>query len=202
MIVFRNDTDRRKYIHLLRKACREAEVEIWAWCLMDNHVHLVAVPKTIEALAHGVGEAHRQYTMYFNGPENVRGHLFQERFHSFPVHTEGYLFNVVRYVECNPVRVGIVSQAESYLWSSCAYHARNAPDPLVKNSPVRDLFPQWAATVHDLSVKICNEIREHARSGMPYGCPVWIESLEVTLGRSLKPHKMGRPKRQPPAGNQ
>ena len=202
MIVFRNDTDRQKYIQYVRRYCDEAGIEVWAWCLMDNHVHLVVVPKTIEALARGIGEGHRHYTLYFNEPDDAHGHLFQERFHSFPVQVEGYLFNVVRYVECNPVRAGIVQEAEKYPWSSARHHAGNAPDPLVRNSPIRELFPQWTTVLREQSVKICDEIRAHTRSGMPYGSDAWIQQLEHNIGRSLRPSPMGRPKRRPTANEQ
>ena len=65
--------------------CDKYAVEIWAYCLMPNHIHLMAVPKTEDGLARAIGEAHRRYSRMVNFREGWRGHLFQERFASFPM---------------------------------------------------------------------------------------------------------------------
>jgi putative transposase len=74
--------DYRAYIALMAEFCREHAIEIWAYCLMPNHVHLVAVPSTEDGLARGIGEAHRRYSRRVNFRKNWRGHLFQGRFAS------------------------------------------------------------------------------------------------------------------------
>jgi len=94
-------------------------VEIWADCLMTNHVHLIAVPKQEDSLRLGIGEAHRRNTRRVNFGEASRGHLWQERFHSYPM-DEYHLLAAARYVEQNPVRAGIVSAPSKYPWSSAA----------------------------------------------------------------------------------
>ena len=77
--------DYKTYIDLLAKYCRKANTEVWAYCLMPNHVHLVLVPHTTDGLRMALGEAHRHYTRYINFRAQWRGHLWQERFHSFPM---------------------------------------------------------------------------------------------------------------------
>ena len=118
MPVFASDHDRQKYLSLLKEFGARHGVQFWAWCLMTNHVHLVVVPKHDTSLARAIGEAHRRYTLALNVREGVRGHLFQERFHSFPIQTDRHLIAVVRYVERNPVRAGLARQAADYPWSS------------------------------------------------------------------------------------
>jgi putative transposase len=90
-------------ISLMSASCRYHGVEIWAYCLMSNHVHLIAVPEKPESLRSAIGEAHRRYTRSINFRQNWRGHLWQDRFASFPMN-ESYLLAAARYVELNPVR--------------------------------------------------------------------------------------------------
>lgn len=107
---FSND-DYEAYIDLMGAWCSEYGVEIWAYCLMPNHVHLVAVPKEKDSLNRAIGEAHRRYTRMVNFREGWRGHLWQGRFASY-VMDEKYLLACVRYVENNPVRAKLSDQAD------------------------------------------------------------------------------------------
>ena len=104
---------------------------MWAYCLMGNHVHLILVPSTKDGLRASLGDAHRQYTRYVNFREGCRGHLWQERFHSFAM-DEHYLLAAVRYVELNPVHAHMVKSAEDYQWSSARAHLAGKNDKLVK----------------------------------------------------------------------
>ncbi len=118
---FFNDGDYRQYLDLMQHWCLQHQVAIWAYCLMPNHVHLILVPPSEESLCRAVGEAHRRYTRHINFREGWRGHLWQGRFASF-VMDEPYLLAAARYVERNPVRARLVSQAADWPWSSAAAH--------------------------------------------------------------------------------
>ena len=124
------DEDYQSYIHLMSEWCGAHEVEIWAYCLMPNHVHLIAVPHLEDGLRHAVGEVHRRYTRMVNFREGWRGHLWQGRFASF-VLDEPYLLKATRYIELNPVRAGLISAPSRYPWSSAAAHVRGRDDTLV-----------------------------------------------------------------------
>ncbi len=87
---FFNDGDYQAYLALMSEWCLKYYVEIWAYCLMPNHIHLIAVPQTKEGLNLAIGEAHRRYTRRINFREGWRGHLWQGRFASF-VMDENYL---------------------------------------------------------------------------------------------------------------
>ena len=119
--VFFSDDDRRLYLDLLRDGCRQAQVRCLAWCLMDNHVHLVLAPETADGLRAGLGEAHRRYTRHVNFREGWRGHLFQSRFASYPL-DDAHLLAAIRYVENNPVAARMAKRAEDWRWSSAASH--------------------------------------------------------------------------------
>lgn len=196
MPLFADDADRHAYLRLLAHFTTQHHVHVWAWCLMTNHVHCVLVPTQETALARAVGEAHRRYTRAVNFRAGVRGHLFQERFHSFPIQDDSHLLAVIRYVECNPVRARMVQRADEYAWSSARYHVHGTVDPLIQASPIRQLVPDWAGFLRDEEDSL-EVIRRHVRTGRPWGTIDWIRQREQQLGRSLLPRRGGWPKGRP-----
>lgn len=115
-ILFEDDYDRRMYLGLLRKYRDETDITILAYCLMDNHVHLLledndySLPVFMKKL--GVS-----YAAYFNNKYERTGHLFQDRYKSEIVDNDRYLFNVYRYILKNPEKAGIAS-CKCYPWNS------------------------------------------------------------------------------------
>ena len=109
MAVFFGDEDYRAYLALLAEWCDAADTRVWAYCLMPNHIHLILVPATEDGLRAALGETHRRYTRRVNAREGWRGHLWQERFHSFAM-DEDYLLACARYVELNPVRARLAAR--------------------------------------------------------------------------------------------
>jgi putative transposase len=188
---FFNDDDYRTYIQLMAEWCLRCGVEIWAYCLMTNHVHLVAVPESEEGLRRAIGEAHRRYSRHINFQKGWRGHLWQGRFASYPM-DERYLLAVARYVELNPVRAGATDKAEQYPWSSAAAHIKGRDDQLVKVSPLRNIVRNWRAFLaEDVSVGDVEKLRRHERTGRPLGNDGFIVRLEKTLKRRLQKQKPG-----------
>ena len=194
--VFFSTADYKVYLHLISTYCRQERVEVWAYCLMPNHVHLVAVPEREQGLARAIGEAHRRYTVRVNQRENWRGYLWQGRFSSYPL-DEQYLLVAVRYVELNPVRARLVERPWQYPWSSATAHVRKRDDMLVKVKPMLGRVADWREY---LSIEPDNTdtdiLRRHMRTGRPLGGPDFLESLEARVGRVLTPRKRG-PKPQP-----
>lgn len=195
--IFTTEADREEYLRLLAEFGAREGLRFWAWCLMTNHVHLVVVPARPDALARAIGEAHRHYTRYVNFRAGVRGHLFQERFHSFPIQTDQHLVAVVRYVECNPVRARMIRQAVEYPWSSARHHVTGEPDRLVTDSPLREMVPTWGDLLRQESAAELATIRRHVQTGRPWGTESWLKKLEQRVGRSLRPRHGGWPKGRP-----
>jgi putative transposase len=183
------DDDYAAYLALMGEWCAKQGVEIWSYCLMSNHIHLIAVPEREDSLRSAIGEAHRRYTRRVNFREGWRGHLWQERFHSFPM-DENYLLAAARYVEQNPVRAGIVSEPTAYRWSSAAAHVAGQDDCLVKVRPLLELEPDWESFLNrGLSSETLNNFRKHEQTGRPLGNQTFVNKLEKTLGRILRPLK-------------
>ncbi len=158
---------------------------------MPNHVHLVLVPREADGLRAALGEAHRRYTRHINFREGWRGHLWQERFHSFAM-DEPHLLAAARYVELNPVRARLVKRAGDWPWSSARAHLAGRDDGVVAVAPLRALVPDWAAYLAGgLEPETLEAIRRHTQSGRPLGSAHFVERLEVRLGRVLKPGKRG-----------
>jgi len=143
MDVFFSDADRLAYLDLLAKYGQRFGVSFLAWCLITNHVHLIAVPGAETSLARGIGEAHRRYTRSINFRSGWRGYLFQGRFHSCALDGQ-YLLAAVRYVLRNPVRAGIVDQPWDYKWSSARWLVGEVTeDPLAEHSQMLAEVNDW-----------------------------------------------------------
>jgi len=188
---FFGEDDYRHYIDLVAASAREAETKIWAYCLMPNHVHLVMLPSTQDGLRATLGEAHRRYTRHVNFRQGWRGHLWQERFHSFLM-DEDYLLATVRYVERNPVAARLCRHPAEWPWSSACAHLDGTDDSLVTVKPMLDRIPDWEAY---LSSSICSDkaesIRRHNRTGRPLGSTEFIKRLEEQTGKILTPKRPG-----------
>ena len=191
MPTFFHDQDYQAYISLMDEWCRKCHVEIWAYCLMPNHVHLIAIPETDEGLRQGIGEAHRRYSRLINFREGWQGHLWQGRFFSFPM-DENYLLAVARYIEMNPVRARLVEEPESWKWSSARAHLAGVDDPLVKVSPLLEIVGDWRRFLFsDSEEEKVMDIRKHERTGRPLGSESFVSTLEMVTERTLRRQKPG-----------
>ncbi len=188
---FFNDEDYAAYVELMAEWCREQGVEIWSYCLMPNHTHLIAVPSSEDSLRLAIGEAHRRYTRRINFREKWRGYLWQGRFASF-VMDEPYLLAAARYVELNPLRARLVTNPCDWPWSSARAHLAGRDDQLVKVAPMLAMIGDWDAFLRSaMPEDELRDIRRHARTGRPLGDEAFLARLEDTMGRALKPQKRG-----------
>lgn len=188
------DDDYLAYIELMAHWCSRYDVDIWAWCLMPNHIHLIAVPHSEEGLARAIGEAHRRYTRMINFRENWRGHLWQDRFASYLM-DEQHLLAAARYIEMNPVAANLVRSPEEYRWSSVHAHLAGENDELVNVAPLLEMVPDWRGFLRLLSSDETDQIHRHERTGRPAGSSGFIEKMEKILGRTLRPQKPGPKKK-------
>ncbi|MBN1353291.1 MAG: transposase [Candidatus Omnitrophica bacterium] len=193
--VFFSDRDKITYLNLLCKHVKEARSALWAYCLMDNHVHLIVVPEREDSLAKGIGDTHKHYTRIINFREGWRGYLWQGRFASFPM-DETHLYAAIRYVERNPVRAGLVKKAEDYKFSSAKAHVYKTKDFLLSDNFLVEDIIDWKSFLaegdKESDIKLFNK---HTRIGRPLGGKEFIDRLEKLTGRILRPQKPGRRKK-------
>ncbi len=191
--VFLEPGDEARYLRLLNEYGAAHGLEVWAYCLMTNHVHLVAVGRNSDSLSKTVGLAHRVYSGRLNRERSWTGHLWGNRFFSTPL-DERHLWAAARYVELNPVRAGLVRDPLDYRWSSAGANAGQRPDPVLARSrpfpgPMRDWREWLLEGLEDASVA---EIRRATRTGRPCGSAEFRRLVENRLGRALEPGRRGR----------
>jgi len=196
--VFFDDEDRQTYLKLLSLYSQKNHLQIWAYCLMNNHIHLLAVPETEIALARGIGLTNQVYTQYLNRKLRQSGRIWQNRFFSCVVENDQYLWAVARYIECNPVKVGLVENAESYRWSSAKAHMTGTSDALLSANAWLSAQDQnaYIEFVRNDNGETDDTIRKATRTGRPFGSESFVDQLEFLLNQSLKPGKPGRPRRK------
>lgn len=196
--VFRDDQDRELYVRLLRHRSRRHGVEILAWCLMTNHVHLVLVPQDARGLSKVVGETHWIHAQAFNKRHARVGHLWHGRYFSTPM-DELHTLRCMLYVERNPVRAGLVQRSEDHLWSSARAHVKgDDARRMVDAVAWRRRFPPevWRAMLREGEDEVVQErIESGLRSGIPLMDEGRIAVLETRIGRCLKRRPRGRPRK-------
>ena len=197
-VIFWDDIDRKIYLRMLREQCIKVALRIWAYALMTNHIHLVAVPLTAGSLAVVMKNVHSAYADYFNTRYGYLGHLFGERFKS-SVLDERYLWNAIRYVERNPVRAGMVQRAEDYAWSSAACHCGLREDLLLSTDlPLLNQIPDWSLWLSDEpSAEEMKFLRAQTQTGRPCGDDAFVRKIGAQIGRDLIPKKPGPKRREP-----
>ena len=195
--VFHDESDRLVYLRSLKNGCKEHGVRIWAYVLMTNHVHLVAVPESEISISRALHLAHTEYSAYFNSKYGFSGHLWESRSGIFTM-DDSHLWNTVRYVERNPVRAGMVKRAEDYIWSSAAAHCGLRSDTLLSSDfPPSGIIDDWAKWLEiDQSAEEQRTIRRHTSTGRPWCTPELLIQLEKLTGQKLTLNDRGRPKKE------
>lgn len=207
--VFTEDSDRKAYLDWLKEATEKEEVNVHAYVLMDNHVHLLLSANDPSHISRVMQHIGRKYVPYFNHKYGKSGTLWEGRFKSSMIESEQYLLCCYRYIELNPVRANMVTKPEDWKWSSYAYNAYGEKDKLIKPHAVylaidsdknkridyyRDSFKQF------LHPSLINDLRAAVQTGTPLGDDGFKKHIEQLLGMTVGYAKRGRPKNCPEKG--
>jgi putative transposase len=196
---FFGDEDYALYRDLLASHCRAAEVEIWAWCLMPNHVHLILVPSDPDGLRRALSRVHRGYAGIIQARRKRTGHFWQGRFGAVAM-DEAHLAAALRYVSLNPVRARLVERAQDWKWSSTRAHLRGKDDGLTAREAVRDIVADFAGLLASAPEQdLFDSLRAAESIGRPIGNDRFLARIERQTGRVLKPGRRG-PKPSEPDG--
>ncbi len=195
--VFFDDEDRKFYLQTLETYSSKYGLAILAYCLMTNHVHLLAIPGNPESLSKGLGSTHLVYTQYINRRYNRSGRLWQNRFFSSIIDREAYLWAVARYIESSPRRAHLVKRCEDYPWSSTRAHILGIKDNLLSREEwlAESDMAAYRAFLDGDDQEVDKSIKKAAASGRPLGGEDFVKGLERILGRTIIPQKPGRPKK-------
>jgi len=196
--VFFVDDDRRVYLGLLAEQAEQYGLAVWGYCLLSNHVHLLAVPAREESLAKAVGRTHFEYTQYLHRLHGRSGHLWQNRFFSCAL-DEAHSWRALRYVERNPVRAKVVRVAWRYPWSSAAAHT--GMGAVATWLDLRAWQRAWTAEAWRANLgeaegkEALETLRICTHTGRPLGSDTFLSKIERALGRRLRPLPVGRPRK-------
>lgn len=202
-VVFAQEGDFEVYLSNLRELKVECGIQVYAYCLMTNHVHLLLQPgEAVAELGRFMKVLSARMTRYFNRLERRSGTLWESRYKSSPVQSDQYLLACCRYIELNPVRAGMVDRPDAYRWSS--YAARMGGE----GSEWLDFDPLYSGLGDDsesrrkryrefLKEGIPNGewglIREAVKRGQLTGNSRFAEQVEKIVGRRIETRGPGRP---------
>jgi len=201
-VCFATLEDYSAYIGWLKEYSIKYGVDIHAWVLMTNHVHLLCTPQEDGAVSLMMQSVGRRYVQYFNHQYQRSGTLWEGRYKSCLVQAERYLIEVYRYIEMNPVRANMVEDPGEYIWSSYQINALSKTSDLctphpeylrlggTKSERMENYRALFAYHVED---GLLSEIRVGLNKGMAIGHDRFKEEVEVLTGRRLKSKKVGRP---------
>ncbi len=190
------------YLSWLKEYSVKFKVDVHAWVLMTNHVHILCTPQSKGAVSTMMQSVGRRYVQYFNHTYQRSGTLWEGRYRSCLVQTERYLLEVYRYIELNPVRANMVDDPAEYGWSSYPVNALGrvsdlcAPHPeymaLGKKQEVRLERYRALFNAH-VDGDLLTSIRAGVNEGMALGSDRFKDEVEKMTGRRFKPQKVGRP---------
>jgi putative transposase len=196
--IFLDDQDRSRYLELLREAAREHDVAIHAYVLMGNHVHLLATPAGQRGLSDFMHKLGTRYVGWFNHRHQRTGTLWEGRFRSNLIESDSYLLVCTRYIELNPVRVGMVEMPADWRWSSARHHLGLGTDPVITE---HSIFWNFGNTPFEREVRYreflmqsvpAGEAQAFTRAclrGRALGSPEFL----TRAGQPTQPRKRGRP---------
>ncbi|MCL0035161.1 transposase [Thermodesulfovibrionales bacterium] len=203
--IFADDSDMRAYLSWLKEYSVKHDVEIHAWVLMTNHVHILCTPKVERATSKMMQSIGRMYVKYFNCTYLRTGTLWEGRFKSCLVQSEHYLLSLYRYIELNPVRAGMVDDPNEYSWSSYGCNALGVETKLQtpheeylhlgknkveRQEAYRELFKV------QVGKELLTEIRESTNRGLALGSDSFSAQIEMLTNARVTKKRIGRPKKR------
>ena len=197
-----DEADRRMLYSLWLEESKRHKVAVNAYVLLDNHFHMLLTPPSDEAMSLMMQSVGRTYVRYFNKRHNRSGTLWEGRYKSSLIDSEGYLLTCMAYIDLNPVRAGLAESAEDFSWSSYKHLAGQSIDKLVTphalywglgNTPFAREAAYAEFVAGGLSVATQKALTESALKGRVVGRPDFLTSLEKNTQRQILPQKAGRP---------
>ena len=199
------DDDYRFYLECLGAGLKRYHVQLHAYVLMTNHVHLLLTPKDETGISRLLQHVGRLYVLYINKTYRRSGTLWEGRHKASLVDAEQYLLACYRYIEMNPVAARMVEAPDEYPWSSYAWHAWGKPNRFISDHELYERLGQRPEARqlayrelfrYSLSDNDIHAIRESLAYNHPLGNDRFREQVESALGRKVGEKQRGRPKRQ------
>lgn len=191
--IFKKDGDYVAFEKVLQEGLEIHEVQLFSYQLMPNHYHLVLRPMVDGEMSRFMGWVGGTHTMRYHAHYRTsgQGHLYQQRYKSFPVQDDEHFLVVCRYVERNALRAGLVKRAEDWRWGSLwRWLQKPEPDPQLLSPWPLARLPGWVRRVNEpLSASELDAVRLSAQRGRPLGTKGWVESIvgRLNLESTIRP---------------
>lgn len=193
--VFHKDDDFRAFVELLTEVKAKHPVKLLGYCLMTNHFHLLLSPERADDLSKYMQWLMTSHVRRYHRHYRTSGHVWQGRFKSFIVEQDHYLLTVVRYIEGNPVRIGLVPSASDWRWSSHGERVHEIKDGLIDALPL-SLPEPWTDYVNTpLTESEMERMQQCVNRGAPFGSLEWRSRISEQLGLASTMRPKGRPRK-------
>lgn len=209
--IFYSDLDRQQILATLGDVAAQYQIQVHAYVLMDNHLHLLLTPPTADALSRMMQSLGRRYVGWFNARHQRSGTLWEGRFRAGLIEGERHLLACMRYIELNPVRAGLCGEPAQWPWSSASHHVGLARSSLITEHPLywslgntpferEHAYREFLAS--DVSLSEPAQFTEAVLRGRPLGGESFLKPLtqdhaaanKRPRGRPRKPIVAVRPK--------
>lgn len=193
--VFHQPGDYRAFVALLREAAARVPMRVLAYCLLPNHFHVAVWPRADGDLSRWMQWLLTAHVRRYHRHYRTSGHVWQGRFKAFPIQQDEHLLTVLRYIERNPLRAGLVARAEDWLWSSV--REWGTADPFLHAGPV-PRPADWVAWVNEAVTDAeLERLRHSVNRGTPFGTAAWGARTASRLGLEASLRPRGRPRSRP-----
>ena len=202
--VFSTDADFAAFLQALRQTQERYPFRLYGYALLNNHFHLLLAPDSKQNISRILQSLTVAHTWRFHKAHGSIGHVWQGRFKSPVIQDDNHLLTVLRYIESNPLRAGLVKDLQRYRWTSYAVHGLGQSDDLITPLPGWETLARterarqtyWRRFVHTpLSERELAALRRAVSSGRPFGSASWVEAMARTLAIDLLPRPRGRPRK-------
>ncbi len=184
MRLFEDSEDYRTFALCVSEALELARVDLFAFCVMPNHFHLIVRPERDSDLTHFMRLMALRHSKRWRRRRGTQGEgaVYQGRFRAFPIGTERYFYSACRYVEANPLRAKLVNRAEEWPWSSLHQTVKNCHFLTLTEWPI--LRPgDWVETVNGVQAgREITSLRRSANKNLPFGPEAWTIAIATSLG--------------------
>ncbi len=194
--VFFTASDRKAYLEWMQQYSTRYDLAILGYCLMTNHIHLVATPRKPDSMARTINVVHMRHTQNINRIHQWDGHLWKGRFFSTAL-DDRHLWLCLRYIEQNPVYAGLVKKAQDYPWSSASAHCGLQNDPTLTPGTGFDCeLDSWKNILREtVDRQDIDRIKKRTHTGLPCGDKRFLVKMGKLAGMNFLEKKKGRPKK-------
>jgi putative transposase len=193
-VVFGDASDYRQFLRLIEQAQERVPLSLLAICLMPTHFHLVVLPGEVNDVSRWMQWLLTTHTHRHHLPRGTCGRVWQGRYKAFPIQHDAHLLTVMRYVERNALRAGLVARAEDWPWGSLAWRLRRTVGPQLTQPP-SPLPRDWPSLVNEPQTPSeVDALRKCAHHQRPFGTAGWVDETARRIGLPVTPPARGRPR--------